>query len=501
MLGRPLTGSATRPLTAVIAALLAIGSLAAAGRAAAGTPLEAVRVASGLAKPTFVTSPPGDSSRVFILELDSGNIKILKNGAILPTPFMTQSGVRTGNEGGLMGMAFHPDYAQNRTFYLHYSRIDGKDVLRRYQRMANDEERADTTTGVDLMLLTDPGNFHAGGWIGFGPDGYLYVPKGDLGTVSYSQSDTTRAGKMLRIDVDGGSPYAIPPTNPFSGAQSPKDEFWAYGLRNPWRCSFDRGTGDFYVCDVGESEWEELNFQPSGAAGGANYGWPKFEGYEIYNCPDSCDSSGLTRPVAVFGHWPVPPLFCAVVGGYVYRGAAIPDLHGTYFFGDFCAGFVYSLKMAGGVVTELTDRTVELEPAGAPTIDFISSFGEDAAGELYICDLLDGEVYKIVPAGVSGVGVGPPPAALSLGHATPNPSGGAVALRVGLSAPAAARLRAYDAGGRLVRTIFEGALPAGTREMTWDARAADGSPLAPGVYFLRLDAAGEASVRKVTLVR
>jgi len=490
--------------SAAAARLLVLLASVGAARAVAvaDTPITSVRVATGLAKPVFVTAPPGDTTRVFIVELETGMIKILRDGAILPEPFMTQSGVAISGERGLLGMAFHPQYALNGTFYVHYtSTTFAQSVIRRYTVSA-DPDVADTTTGVNILTIPPPQFIHVGGWIGFGPDGYLYIAKGDATLADEAQRDTTRFGKILRIDVDGGFPYVIPPTNPFFGSPSPKNEFWAKGLRNPWRCSFDRVTGDLMIGDVGSSEWEELDHQPSTSAGGENYGWPKFEGYEVFQCPTPCDSSGLTRPIAVFGHAPVPPLFCAVTGGYVYGGSAIPDLQGTYFVADYCKGLVWSLRVVNGQATEVMDRTAELEPGGGQVFDLIASFGEDARGEIYICDLGDGEIYKIVPDPTAVPNPeGGTPLSITLDAPVPNPSRDGVLLRIGMSSTRSATLRIYDASGRSVRVLVEGTLPGGTRTLRWDGRDERGVPVSAGLYFLHLRAGDETRTRKLTVVR
>ncbi len=509
------------------AAALALALVVAAGAgrpAGAAVPLTTVRVASGLTKPLFVTSPPGDTTRAFVVEQrisGVGYIRILKNDTLQTTPFFVQPGLATGDEQGLLGLAFHPDYDSNGYFYVNYTRSgDGMTIVERFTVSANPDS-ADTTTGVTILTQSQPQTNHNGGWIGFGPDAYLYIAFGDGGgqddddaghnaTVGNGQSDSTRLGKILRIDVDGGSPFAIPPTNPYFGQWSPKNEIWAKGVRNPWRSSFDRLNGDLYIADVGQNTYEEVNYQPGTApdAGGRNYGWRKFEGYLIHGafCPNPCDSSGLTRPIHVYTHGGTP-FRCSISGGYVYRGEAIPDLRGSYFFAEYCSDQIWTMRVVDGVITEgPIDRTAELAPGGGLTIQDITSFGENAKGELYICDRGAaaglGEVYKIVPLnGVSGVGVGPAPKSLLLGAAHPNPSENGFAFRVGLPAAAATRLRVYDASGRLVRTILDGALSSGTREMAWDARDANGTAVPTGVYFLRLDAGNETQTGKVSVVR
>lgn len=501
-----------RTLRPAALAALALLLAAAASTARAATALSTVRVASGLFRPLFVTSPPGDSTRIFIVEQHTGRIMIVRNDTLLTQPFMTQTNLSTGNEQGLLGLAFDPNYATNGLFYVDYTRSNWATVIKRYQVSANPDS-ADTANGVTILVQSQPQSNHNGGWIAFGPDGFLYVSLGDGGgagdtgtghdaLVGNGQSDGTRLGKLLRLDVsDPDTTYVVPPSNPFYGQGSPKDEFWAKGLRNPWRCSFDRGTNDLYIADVGQNLWEEIDYQAAGApdAAGRNYGWRKFEGYAIYNCPSPCDSSGLTRPIYVYDHGAGR---CSITGGYVYRGSAIPDLRGSYFFADYCSETIWTIRVVGGAITEgPVDRTADLAPGGGLTIDQITSFGEDARGELYICDQ-GGEVFRIVPETISGVGaLGPAPGALLLGNASPNPSEGGFSFRVGLPGTAEARLSVYDASGRLVRTLVEGALEAGTREMEWDARDDRGARLPGGVYLLRLESGGAVETRKVAIVR
>jgi hypothetical protein len=362
---------------------------------AVGTAIKAVRVASGLSRPLYVTAPRGDVSRVFIVE-QGGAVKILKWGTLLGTPFINlQAKVTCCGERGLLGLAFHPQYAANGRFFVNYTDAAGNTVVSEYRVSANPDV-ADSTSESILLQITQPFANHNGGHIAFGPDNYLYIASGDGGSggdpFGNGQSLTTLLGKMLRIDVDSGTPYAIPPTNPFAGSATARQEIWAFGLRNPWRNSFDRVTGDLYIADVGQSAFEEVNYQPVGV-GGLNYGWNIVEGdAHCYNPPSGCDQTGLTQPVLDYNHGQG----CSVTGGYVYRGCAMPDLRGTYFYGDFCTAFIRTFEIAGGVATNLQDRTAELAPGGGLAINQISSFGEDARGELYICDL-GGEVFKIVP--------------------------------------------------------------------------------------------------------
>lgn len=388
------------------AAAACLGLAAGVHPAGATTPLTTVRIASGLTRPVFVASPPGDP-RLFIVEQrgsdQRGRIKIYKDGAILAKPFLTTAPLAAGNEQGLLGLAFAPDYATSGLFYINYTDAIGRTRIVRHSVSA---AHPDTANPVGELLLTvsQPFANHNGGWLGFGPDGFLYIPLGDGGDAddpgNRAQNPDTLLGKVLRIDVASPGPYKIPPDNPFVGAPG-ADEIWSTGVRNPFRCSFDRQTGDFIIGDVGQFAIEEVDFAAAPQRGrGANYGWPCYEGNNPYlttrptPCTTCSNSACFKFPAHVYNH---ASGRCAVTGGYVYRGCAIPDLRGTYFFADYCGAQIYSGKFVGGLLTGLTDRTAQLDPAGAITINSVSSFGEDADGELYICDL-GGEVFKIVPA-------------------------------------------------------------------------------------------------------
>ncbi|MHC5024413.1 MAG: PQQ-dependent sugar dehydrogenase [Planctomycetota bacterium] len=396
---------------------------AAAPDVAYGTvqPLETEQVASGLSLPLYVVAPPGDFDRLFIVEQragTTGRIKILdlNSGTVNATPFLSITGLATNNEQGLLGLAFHPDYANNGFFYVNYNPTNGDTVVERYQ-VSGDPDIADANSGRPVIIIDQPQSNHNGGWIDFGPDGFLYIGMGDGGnfndqgtghSAGGNAQDITNnlLGKMLRLDVDGDdfpldedANYAIPPDNPFVGI-SGDDEIWAYGLRNPWRCAFDRATGDLYMGDVGQFSWEEVSFQPASSTGGENYGWRCMEAEHctgLSGC--TCNAPDLVLPIHEYGHGEG----CSITGGNVYRGSAIPTLQGTYFFADFCSNTIWSFRYDGNTVTEFTDRTAELDPPGGDTIVSITSFGEDAAGEMYICER-NGAVYRIKPGPV------PPPA-------------------------------------------------------------------------------------------
>lgn len=359
-----------------------------------GTSIRAERVASGLSRPLFVSAPPRDTTRVFIVE-QGGTIRILKFGTLLSTPFLDISALVSGrSEQGLLGLAFHPSYVDNGRFFVNYTDTAGDTVVAAY-RVSGNPDVADSGSREVLLQIDQPFSNHNGGQVSFGPDGFLYIASGDGGSGGDPQENAeninTLLGKLLRIDVDNGVTYVNPPTNPFFGATPGRDEIWAYGLRNPWRFSFDRLNGDLYIADVGQGTWEEVNWRPASSPGGENYGWDVMEGLHCFEPPTGCNQSGLTLPVLEYDH----AQGCSVTGGYVYRGCKMPDLAGTYFYGDYCSAWVRTLTMSGGVATNLQDRTAALESSGVD-INSITSFGEDARGEIYVVDQ-GGEVFKIVP--------------------------------------------------------------------------------------------------------
>lgn len=368
-----------------------------------GTEVRAELVASGLNAPAYATTPPLDPNRLFIVE-QAGRIRIVENGTLLAAPFLDiTERVSAGGERGLFSMAFHPDYERNGWFFLNYTDDDGNSVIARYE-VSGDRNRADASSELVLLHIVQPFPNHNGGLLLFGPDGLLYTGMGDGGGAGdpneNAQSDQTVLGKMLRLDADAASaPYLrVPPDNPNAAAGIPLGLIWAKGLRNPWRFSFDHLTGDFYVADVGQDQWEEVSVDAAPVTGGQNYGWDVFEGTQCFDpaplfggCPDPLPA-GWVHPVVQYNHGEGQ----AITGGFVYRGCAMPDLHGTYFYADFIAGFVRSFVFSSGTATDRRDWTEELTAGGSAPLMNIASFGEDARGELYICDLA-GSVFKIVP--------------------------------------------------------------------------------------------------------
>jgi glucose/arabinose dehydrogenase len=476
------------------------------------------RVASGLRFPIFVTAPPGDP-RLFIVE-QQGVIKIFDGAVVLPTPFLDIDPLVAFSGGederGLLGLAFHPDYATNGYFYVNYVNNGNDTVVKRYQVSTN-PNIADPADSMTVIVFDLQDNLHRGGTLGFSPvDGYLYIGMGD-GSIpgdppGNAQSDTKLLGKMLRIDVDGGVPYAIPPDNPYVGLP-PLDEIWARGLRNPYRWSFDRVTGDLYIADVGQGCWEEVDFQPAASDGGENYGWNIMEGDHCFSEPGGpcdepgCSTSGLVLPIHEYSHGG-QPLRCSITGGNVYRGSDFA-LRGTYFFADFCTHQIWSFRYVNSTVTEFTDRTAELDPGGGLQIQDVAGFGEDGLGELYIVDRgtgTDGEIYQLIAPGTGiqdGAGGGPAVAAMpwSLSSAQPNPFSGSTSFRMDLPGPGRVTVSIFGLDGRLVRRLASGAPAAGSRTFAWDGLDGRGKASPSGIYFLRAEAEGEARTQRLCLVR
>jgi len=324
-----------------------------------------------------------------------GRIRILRDGALAGTDFLDLRGrVSGGSEQGLLGIAFDPAYAVTGRFVVNYTDANGDTRISAF-RVSPNPDVADPGSESVLLPVDQPFANHNGGQVAFGPDGFLYIGLGDGGDEGDPFGNGQRLGsllgKLLRLDLNGATPYAVPPDNPFAATAGPstRGEIWSWGLRNPWRFSFDRATGDLYLGDVGQSAHEEIDVSTAadGAGRGLNFGWNRMEGTHCYPpaAGDACDQTGLTPPVLDYGH----PDGCSVTGGYVYRGAAIPSLAGTYFYSDFCGGWVRSFRFASGRATDHREWP-ELRPGGS-----VTSFGQDAAGELYLLTS-EGGIYRIV---------------------------------------------------------------------------------------------------------
>jgi len=422
--------------------------------------LSTTRVATGMARPLYVTAPVGDNSRLFIVEQRTGSvapatgrIRILNlpSNTLNASAYLSVGNLSAGSEQGLLGLAFHPDFLNNGYFYVNFTRTAqagisaGSTQIVRYRANAPfaTSTTADPASATPVLTILQPDANHNGGWMSFGPDGFLYVATGDGGcandatcggtapsvfphSAGGNAQDLTQnlLGKMLRLDVDGvdnipGNAdddafpadaernYAIPPTNPFV-ATAADDEIFMFGLRNHWRNSFDRATGDLWIADVGQSAREEVNLVRAGQGSGWNFGWRCMEGSRctgLSGC--TCNSATLRMPIIEYGHdaataiGPTTLLGCSITGGHVYRGAAIPCLNGYYFFTDYCTANIHTFRAGpNGEVLDLVSRG-QMNPAGQ-AITNVVSFGEDNAANMYIVDQTGGEVYRVISTGFTG---------------------------------------------------------------------------------------------------
>ncbi len=379
----------SRTRTIVVAAALILASIA--PQCALGEPSFVLKpVATGLSAPLSVVSAGDGSGRLFIAQQD-GLIRILDGQQLNSTPFLNISSlVSCCGERGLLGLAFHPQYPSNGFFYVNYTNTAGDTVVARYI-VSSDPNIANPNSAQILITIDQPLRNHNGGQLQFGPDGFLYIGMGDGGGSGdpgdRAQNLGELLGKLLRVDVNGATPYSIPPSNPFVLTPGARGEIWAYGLRNPWRFSFDRLTGDLFIADVGQNQWEEVNFQPAASPGGQNYGWRKMEGNHCFNPTSNCNNGSLTVPVLEYDH----SIGCSVTGGYRYRGAKFAGMRGVYFFGDYCSGQIWGATDAGGDLASFAVSDTTLS---------ITSFGEDESGELYVVDG-NGGIYQITLEGLS----------------------------------------------------------------------------------------------------
>lgn len=348
-----------------------------------------VEIANGLFFPTFITHAGDQTNRLFIVE-KAGYIRVLKDGKLLSTPFLSiNTLVSSMGEQGVLGLAFHPEYKNNGRFYIVYNNLSGDLVLARYLRSSTNPDQADVGSAVILMTIPKSHTNHNGGMLAFGGDGYLYWSTGDGGGAGdpdgNGQNLDSLLGKILRLDVSADVSYTVPPDNPYISVSDPlvRKEIWAYGLRNPWRFSFDRLTYDLYIGDVGQGEREEINFQPAGSTGGENYGWNIMEGSLCYVPSSGCNQYGKILPVAEYNH----ALGCSVTGGYALRGDMYPSMQGLYIYGDFCSGKIFALDndpILGWISIQIADTSYA-----------ISTFGEDEDGRLYLADYSGGKIYEI----------------------------------------------------------------------------------------------------------
>jgi hypothetical protein len=361
--------------------------------------IDATLIASGLLRPTSMAAAPNDRARLFVSE-QAGRVRLVKNGSLMTTPFLDIRSLVLSNgfEEGLLSLAFHPNYASNGYFYLCFTNTGGHLEVDRYTVSANPDQ-ADPASRFVIISISHPGSvYHYGGQLQFGPEGYLYLSTGDGNDpgdqLNNAQNTGVLLGKMLRLDVDSGSPYAIPPTNPFVGPGNPLDQIWSIGFRNPWRFSFDRLSGDLWLGDVGQYLWEEVNREPPDS-GGRNYAWNCYEGTHPFLTNPSqphCVGRTFTWPVYEYGHGAGR---CSVTGGYVYRGSPNSTFFGQYVFSDYCQASGFSTLIFDGNNWMSTDHT--LVPPAGHTIDNPSAFGQDAIGDLYLVDFSynAGELYRL----------------------------------------------------------------------------------------------------------
>jgi glucose/arabinose dehydrogenase len=374
-------------------------------------------VSQGLAAPLFLTVAPGDFSRMFVLE-QAGNIRVIKDGELLDEPFLDLTGqITAGGERGLLGLAFHPDYQTNGLFYVHYSANaaantptgNGTAVIAEFKVSTDSADLADIASERRLLTQQDGEGNHNGGMLEFGKNGLLYAAFGDgggggdnHGAIGNGQNLGTFFGKILRLDVDarGAGEYGIPAGNMTGDGVLP--EIWSYGWRNPWRFSFDRcGEGDFYIADVGQGEFEEVDFEPAGAAAGLNYGWRLMEGASCFNPMTNCNpNNDLVLPVSVYDH----DVGLSITGGYVYRGSEIPGLRGTYIYADYSSARFFTLRIENGAAVGEQEISDQINPTGFGNngnqrlATGIASFGMDHAGEMYVLSQGRNTIYKITAA-------------------------------------------------------------------------------------------------------
>jgi glucose/arabinose dehydrogenase len=360
-----------------------------------------------------------------------------------------------------------------------------------------------------MLRIPDPFGNHNGGQIAFGDDGYFYMAPGDGGSAgdpdNRAQDPGELLGKMLRLDLDNDdfpadpvTNYAIPPDNPFVASPDTLPEIWAFGLRNPYRWSFDRLNGDLYIGDVGQNVWEEIDYEPASSPGGLNFGWRIMEGNHCFEPPKDCDSTGLVLPVLEYDHL----TGFSIIGGYVYRGSAIPSLYGHYFLADYVTDLVWSFRINNGQAFELTDWGSVLNPNGE--IESVTAFGEDADGELYFVlhgSGTNGQIRKMIPDSTSGPGPGPPVNAFQLSSARPNPFRESTQFILQLPHPANVKVTLHDSSGRMVRKIEDRFRSSGVHSYVWDGKDDRGNKVSSGIYYIRADAEGTKLTTRVTHLR
>ena len=443
--------------------------------------IQLMEIASGFSKPVDIANAGDD--RLFIVE-QRGRIQIInEQGERLSEAFLNIEN-KVGNsagERGLLGLAFHPNYIENGFFFVNYTGTNGDTRIARYTRAMDDPNKADLNSEIILLTVDQPFGNHNGGDLQFGVDGYLYIGLGDGGSANdpqnNSQNDNSLLGKMLRIDVDTDDPFAIPPDNPFVNDSNVRNEIWATGLRNPWRFSFDRATNDLWIADVGQNTWEEISFQPSTSQGGENYGWRCMEGFDNF-IPNSCSSDDLlTDPIHVYRTGSSDG--SSVTGGFVYRGQTSPNLEGHYIYGDYVSQIIFSLTLneSGEAINQ------ELMDSGI----FISTFGEDQNGELYVAAHMQGSIFQILSDPISSIDAIP---SIEFFHTSPNPFQNNLSLSLSTSSSAPIQLTVHNWNGQTIhKTTIQGS--------GLHTKDIDMKKYASGLYYVELLQDGKQAVQKV----
>ena len=425
--------------------------------------------------PVFLTYSPDNTDRIFVIE-QAGRIRVFENSSnVLSAKVFLDitDRVLSGGERGLLGLAFHPDYESNGYFYVNYTfSTNGNDSTRIARfKVTSNPDSSDKNSEFQVLKFDQPYSNHNGGWIGFGPeDGYLYIGTGDGGSggdpENRAQNINVLLGKILRIDVDGGNPYAIPDTNPFYDSTNTniKKEIYAWGMRNPWRCSFDPETGWLWAGDVGQGAWEEIDLINNGK----NYGWRCYEGNHTYN------TLNCNYPEYVFPVWEYPhSKGCSITGGYVYRGPTVPELYGKYIYGDYCSSKIWALTYDG--ITPPTNQLL------LTTTDYLPSFGVDQNQELCWTSF-NGRIYKFSPTATStetDVKLND----YSLEQNYPNPFNPTTIIKYSVPEESEVAIKIYDAIGKEIDSITTGVLQKGAYQKTWNAKE-----YASGIYFVKMNA-------------
>lgn len=462
---------------------------------------------TGLNRPIFATGIdyPGVGELLYIVE-QRGVILVSVDGGA-PQVFLDidsqVTNVSGNDERGLLGFALHPDFVSNGQYFVNYTQaIGGETTISRFTIAGGDPTDGNEASEEILLEIDQPFANHNGGWMGFSPiDGYLYISTGDGGSGgdpgNRAQNINVLLGKMLRIDPDGGAPYGIPADNPFVGVAG-EDEIWSYGLRNAWRCSFDRENGDLWIADVGQGQWEEIDYEPAQTPG-RNYGWRLLEGFECYNPSTNCDPGGVTTlPIHVYSH----AVGFSVTGGYVYRGSAAPALIGHYFFADFLTNRIWTLTYDGDNAV-VTDRTNELDPPDG-SLTSISSFGEDADGELLFCkrgSSITGQIWRLAPNASDVPDQQPAAVSLLLRLDSANPFQDRLDFRIAQQEEGPIEVRVLTADGRQIRALAPVTTSAGERHYSWDGRDDKGHETSSGVYFIQATQETQTVTRRIDRIR